>query len=212
MVGGKLSTGRWVPAVLLLAVVLAGCSGANPNTGTIDAATTETTREVANPPPEDTTAPESPQQSAPKTVSVSLPGLPIGGNSQLTDDPAVQCVSVGWSGPPAIPDGVTVTIGSNFTFHPAAAFTQTSANCPDGTPSCWPGTFRIGVDGGTCSLAVRTTGVATGDNPSVEVTGGTATCAPDAAALCDRFRDAVAAAQPQAIGLQQPPAPDTSSS
>jgi len=112
-------------------------------------------------PPTENTASNRPSRPGPAR-SASLPGLPVGGSAQKTNNPAVQCVFINWQqSAPAIPPDFTVSL-TGLILQPADAFTLLNAGC-GGVHACLNQGFRLTSDGSTCSLALKFTGQPTGE-------------------------------------------------
>jgi len=186
---------RSLAVVVLL--FLAGC-GAGQNTQTVAIATSAADDTAA--PATETTGNEPPQSPKPTKVSVSLPGLPVGGSAQATDDPAVQCVFVNWQqSAPAIPGNFAVSL-TGIRLEPADAFKALNAGC-GGVHACLDRGFRLTSDGATCSLALKFTGQPTGGNPTLSASAGTVTCPIEATVRCEAFATDVAHTDLQALDL-----------
>jgi hypothetical protein len=129
-------------AVAVLAVT-AGCS--TPAGPEAPAASTETSPPTTAPSTEPT-GPEIPR-TGDHEVSISIPELPIGGNS-IPDGAEGQCATASWLQPEVFPDGgVKVT---RIWIEPPDGF-RVGGGC-DGVRGCTSFTFRPG--GGQCSVAV----------------------------------------------------------
>ena len=109
------------------------------------------------------------------SVSVDLPGLPIGGDP-TTFSPAAPaaCVRVNWTAGTLL-DGVTVAIGA---FGVPEQFTVSTAPCSS-TP-CLGATLTSSSPG--CDVAVLWTGAAVESEASLSVTDAEVTCADES--LC----------------------------
>jgi hypothetical protein len=137
--------------------------------------------------------PEAPRPTGDGGVAISLPQLPIGGNS-IPDGAGRQCASASWLPDVFPPEGVTVT-GIRID-HPDGF--RVGGSC-GGAPSCASFTFRPGAGG--CSIAVTGTGTA----GASLLLAGRATCAPGRESSCREFRSAV---NPGLVPLIQPDEPD----
>lgn len=146
--------------------------------------------------------PEAPQTSEPDTgsaepdpetqdpnggtPSVSLPGLPIGGDTVLSDvDPSVSCTEVTWIAdePAEVPDGVAVTIDSVSLSQDY--FGLAEGGCESLGSPCVGYTFTAADNDAACAVAVTLVGVPDDpENESLSV-AGTATC--DTQELCDEL-------------------------
>ena len=189
---------KWC-APIFVVVLLVGCGTAADN-GT---ANDQTSSFNTSAPATETTGNESPQPTKATTVSLPLPGLPIGGNAEPTDaDATVQCAFVNWSGPPNVPAGMDVSV-TDVRINPSDAFVFVSAPCSGGKVSCRDRSFHLTSDGATCALAVKFTGQPTGDHPQLTFAAGKVTCAIEAADECRAFVTAVSNADPKSIQLRQ---------
>lgn len=162
--------------------------------------------------------PESPQTSEPGTgsaqpgpetpdpnggtPSVSLPGLPVGGDPQIsTEDPAVECAQVNWivdEGSGAeLDEGIAVTIDS-VTPSPEY-FGLADSGCTSLGPSCVGYAFDAANE--TCYVAVTLVGEAPEfpDEGEQLTASGSATCASQE--QCDAFAAAVAESEQIAASL-----------
>ena len=144
-------------ASILLLVGGAGCGG-----GSEDNSSSESSDnfDADAPEAEDPNAEEAPDQSGGEAVAVELPGLPIGGEPEVKSE-TLQCVDVGWSEPPDLPDWIGITV-TGVAFTPAEGFTQSSESCPGGAPPCLGGGFQLTGDA-RCYVAVAFTGQPTID-------------------------------------------------
>ena len=187
-------------ASVLLLLGAAGCGGgsgestSSDDSGSVDAEA---------PQAEDPDAQEAPDQSNPDAVAVELPGLPIGGSTVVVSD-TLQCVDVGWSEPPNLPDWIGITV-TGVAFTPPEDFTESSEPCPDATPSCLAEDFQLTGDT-RCHVAVAWTGGPTIDDyRSMTFSSGVISCPPDRVEQCNAFRDEVEREGPQSIGLDPAP-------
>ncbi len=117
-------------ASILLLLGGAGCGGGSEDNSSAESSDSF---DADAPEAEDPNAEEAPDESG-EAVAVELPGLPIGGNTEVVSD-TLQCVDVGWSEPPDLPDWIGITV-TGVTFTPAEGFTQSSESCPGGAPPC----------------------------------------------------------------------------
>ena len=183
-----------VLASLLLLLGGAACGGGSEggsstdDSGSVDAEAPEA---------EDPNAEEAPDGSGGDAVAVELPGLPIGGPTAVLSS-TLECVDVGWTEPPVLPDWIGITV-TGVTFTPAEAFTQSSKTCPGGAPACLGGAFQLTGDT-RCYVAVDIQG-----GPDVEgemsFSSGVINCPPDRVEECEEFRDAVEREGPEPIDL-----------
>jgi len=155
---------------------------------------------------EDPNAQEAPDEANPDAVAVELPGLPIGGPTQVVSD-NLQCVDVGWTEPPNLPDWIGITV-TGVTFSPEDAFAQSPEACEGGAPPCLSAGFQLTGDV-RCFVAVAFTG-----GQSVEgqmfFSSGVINCPPDRVEQCEAFRDDVESRGPEPIDLQAAPSGGTS--
>ena len=101
---------------------------------------------------EDPNAEEAPDKSGGDAVAVELPGLPIGGNTEVVSD-TLQCVDVGWTEPPDLPDWIGITV-TGVTFTPAEGFTAVVRDrAPAGLRRAWPRASSSPVTRGATSLS-----------------------------------------------------------
>jgi hypothetical protein len=187
-------------ASVLLLLGGAGCGG-----GSEENASNESSDsfDADAPDAEDPNAQEAPDESNPDAVAVELPGLPIGGTPVVLSD-TLQCVDVGWSEPPDLPDWIGITV-TGVTFTPAEDFTTSSETCPDGTPPCLGEGFQLTGDE-RCHVAVAFTGGPTiDDDRTMAFSSGTISCPPDRVEECEAFRDEVESEGSQFIGLDPAP-------
>ncbi len=204
--------GRRVAALLCALVVAASTAscGGNPEDGASDTAL-GTPQDVAQVPvEEDTTAPEAEEPGATEApvdtgnhpVAVELPGLPIGGDAIVVSD-TLQCVDVGWTEPPTLPDRVSIAV-TGVALTPSDGFALSDEPCEGGAQACLDGGFEL-ARGDRCYVAVTWTGPTLDSDRTLSFTSGRILCAPDHVARCTAFRDEVAAAGPQSIGLEPAP-------
>lgn len=88
--------------------------------------------------------------------SLSLPSLPVGGDSvPVEGSPGLQCASVSWivdpAGPAALRGGFSVTITGVATDPPD--FRLSRQTCVEGTPSCFGYTFSADSGNPACVVA-----------------------------------------------------------
>jgi len=199
---------RTVTAIVMALFTVSGCGSSSGSAGGSDGSGTTVAAEETSAPPTESSGNEPAQSAAPSTVSISLPGLPGGGNSQLLDnDKTIQCAFVGWAGP-QIPDNYQVTF-TDFVFKPDRAFAIVDNDCGGGHRSCQDAAFRLTSNNDTCVLAIKFTGRPTGDKPILGF-NGQVTCTIAEEQQCRSFAGAVAQNGPVTIALQ--PLADSSSS
>ncbi len=190
-------------AVMLCALLLpAGAAACGPSDDTQDTSGDTVVENTDAPEAEDTSATEEPEAPSNDPVAVELPGLPIGGNTVVVSD-TLQCVDVGWTTPPELPDWAAITV-TGVAFEPADGFAVSDEPCEGDTPPCLDGEVRI-TGSQRCYVAVTWTGPTLDADRTMTFTAGVLSCAPDQVAECEAFRDEVAAAGPQPIGLEPAP-------
>lgn len=194
-------------AALLGACLLIFVTGACGGSGSIETAGSDIAPEsedttAAPPETEDTEATEDPVTPDEQDVSVELPGLPIGGGPVSSTD-TYQCVDVGWTDPPVLPEWIGVKV-TGVAFLPEDAFALTDEPCDTGTPHCLEGEVLI-TNTQRCHLAVAWTDPTLQDPGELYFTGGTITCSAERAADCEQFRADVESAGPQSADLDPPP-------
>ncbi|MCA1783882.1 MAG: hypothetical protein LC679_17445 [Intrasporangiaceae bacterium] len=138
------------------------------------------------PAPENTGAIEEPQGGDAGGVSVSLPGLPIGGNASVDPvDPTWRCAIVNWTGtaePP--PHEVNLTL-TRLHVQPPSDYEVTDGGCNDLGPCL----DRVNVIGGDrrCAVGVRQVAFSADGEGALFVTAGSVACSPQDAAICEQF-------------------------
>lgn len=186
-------------SVLLLLGGAACGGGSEANTSTEPSDSLDT----GAPEQEDTDAEEEADNTGGDAVAVELPGLPIGGNAAVVSD-TLQCVDVGWTEPPDLPDWIGITV-TGVAFTPAEGFTQSSEPCPDGTPPCLAAGFQLTGDE-RCHVAVAWTGEPTFEaERTMTFSSGVINCPPDRVEECEAFRAEVESEGPQSIPLDPHP-------
>lgn len=200
---------------ILAATVFAasGCSKSGSNSKADSGATvldsTAGEPSTSEPATEATSVEAPPTNTGAKAVSVSLPGLPIGGNAVPSADGTAQCAQVAWSGPPSIPDGFSVALDT-IALTPKDAFVRNDSACGTDSPLCSDPTFRLSSTT-TCVVGVGWTGTPVRGDAYLSVDAGTVTCPTGQARACNDFAKAVASAGRQVIELSGPPeSPSTS--
>lgn len=191
----------------LLLLLGAGCGGTDSGTGTgagtgpVDDPTSAI--DPAPPATEDPDALEEADEPGQDAVALELPGLPVGGDSEVVSA-TLQCVDVGWSGPD-IPAGIRVGL-DGIAFMPADGFTASDAPCPGEAPRCVGEGFWITAALERCAQAVAWTGRPTIDEQRMLMyRGGTIACVPDRLDECRDFGEAVLANGPESIDLEPHP-------
>ena len=123
-----------------------------------------------------------------EAVSVTLPGLPVGGNHSV-ESSTLQCADVGWTTPPDLPAWAEIKV-TGIGFSPEESFELSSETCPGDAPACLSDDFRL--TGETrCTVAVAWTGEGSGtdEGGSLSITSGEIFCEPDRVADCNAFKD-----------------------
>ena len=150
---------------------------------------------------EDPNAQEAPDEANPDAVAVELPGLPIGGNTLVVSD-TLQCVDVGWSAPPVLPDWIGITV-TGVTFTPEGAFAESPETCEGGAPPCLSAGFQLTGDE-RCFVAVAFTGGQSVEG-QMSFSSGVINCPPERVEQCESFRDEVESEGSQSIDLEAAP-------
>jgi hypothetical protein len=160
----------------------------------------------------------TPEPTDTSKPSVSLPQLPVGGDSSFVDEEEdLQCANVSWivqEDAAQLRDGIRIAIdGFRLDVH---AFQITRSGCEDEGPTCVGYTFTSESGNPACSLAVRTRrplSVAP-ENPELGI-AGTIQCVDISLSTCQAFVEA-AQEEGDSIELQIPsvdtpetPSPDT---
>lgn len=154
-------------------------------------------------PATESTETEAADDSDNDAVAVELPGLPIGGNAIVVSD-TLQCVDVGWTSPPELPDWVAVRV-TGVDLQPADGFALSDEPCEGDAPPCLEGEVRI-TSTERCYVALTWVGPTLDSDRTLSFTSGEVICEPDRVDACNAFRDEVEAAGPQPIGLEPAPA------
>jgi hypothetical protein len=173
----------------LLALGASGCSGRTTN--------------------EDRSVAKQPEGSGAQDVAVELPGLPIAGTSVVLSD-TLQCVDVGWTDPPDLPDWLAVTV-TGVELRPKDGFALSSDPCPGGNPPCLDSSVRLTTTR-RCSVAVTWTGPTLHSDRLLFFTSGLIRCAPATVDECQAFRAEVEAAGPRSVELSPAPSEKASDS
>ena len=188
-------TTRWLVITVTTLLVATACAGAptrNSPEGSGSAASeagdapAATSDDFPEPPPEDTGATEEPQGGDAGVVSVSLPGLPIGGNASTDPvDPTWRCAVVNWTGtdePPPLEVNLTLT---TLEVEPPSDYEVADGGCDDLGPCL----DRVNVisAGGSCAVGVRQVATSADGQGALFVTAGSVACAPQDAAICEEF-------------------------
>lgn len=185
---------------LVLVLGAAACGGGS------EEAEPDTSSDFATEAPEteSTEGTEEAEQNGNEAVAVELPGLPIGGSSNVVSE-TLQCVDVSWSGPPDLPSGWGITV-TGIAFDPSGDFAQSGEPCPLDTPPCTASGVQITSDGG-CHVAVTWTAANT-DGGEMAFTRGVALCPPGQESACAGFRGEVETEGLQTISLEPSPVPE----
>lgn len=189
-----------VLASLLLLLGGAACGGGSEDSTSAD----QSDRlDAEAPDAEDPNAQEAPDEPGGEAVAVELPGLPIGGPTSVVSD-TLQCVDVGWTEPPVLPDWIGITV-TGVSFVPESDFTLSSEPCPGGTPPCLDEGFQLTGDA-RCHVAVAFTGGPTfEDERLMSFSSGVINCPPDRVEQCEAFRNEVESEGPRSIPLDPAP-------
>lgn len=186
-------TSRWPAIAVATLLVLTACAGAPTSDvpdepGPLVSAPTEvpsTDEGFPEPTPEDTEATEEPQSGA-GGVSVSLPGLPIGGDASVDlNDPTWRCVIVNWTGtadPP--PDEVNLTL-TELRVEPSSDYEVTDGGCTNRGPCLDRANVLSGES--RCAVGIRQVAFTGVDEGSLSVTAGSVACSPQDEAICEQF-------------------------
>ena len=187
-------TSRWLAVPVTALLVLTACAGTPTaevpqRSGSPESEAGEvpaTDEDFPEPTPENTAATEEPQGGDAGGVSVSLPGLPIGGDaSSDPDDPTWRCAIVNWTGTPEPPpDEVNLTL-ARLHVEPASDYEVSDGGCDDLGPCL----DRVDVisGGGRCAVGVRQVAFSTDGAGALSVTAGSVACLPQDTAICEQF-------------------------
>lgn len=194
-------TAQRLAGALCVVFLVAACGG-TPGADLDPAA--DPTFETGEPETERTTDPEPPVDTGDADpVAVELPGLPIGGNTLVVSD-TLQCVDVGWTAPPDLPDWLGIAV-TGVAFTPAEDFALSSEACPGEAASCLDPSFRLTLTGPRCVVAVTWTGPTLEDERLMSFSAGVLACPADRVPECESFRDQVATEGSQSIALDPAP-------
>ena len=184
-------------AALASILLLLGSTACGGGSGESTSSDSSDSLDADAPEVEDPNAQEAPDESDPDTVAVELPGLPIGGPTQVVSD-TLQCVDVGWTEPPVLPDWIGITV-TGVTFTPEWAFAESPETCEGGAPPCLSAGFQLTGDT-RCFVAVAFTG---GQSVAGEMSfsSGVINCPPDRVEECEAFREEVQSEGAQVISL-----------
>jgi hypothetical protein len=177
-------------ALAVSALLLVGCGSTAPDGSEGEAA--EEVTEFADPAEEDTGAADAPEDGD-VAASVELPGLPVGGNEVVFQEPSTQCASVNTTNFD-LPEGVRIAI-TRFDVPPE--FAVSSGACGSAPPCLSGHAFVAG--GSSCEVAVTWNGAVPGDGAALVAGAATATC--DTEALCGEVLAGIQGAAGGAIQL-----------
>jgi hypothetical protein len=189
-------------AAILLLLGSAACGGGSEESTSSDSSDSV---DADAPEAEDPNAQEAPDEADPDAVAVELPGLPIGGNTLVVSD-TLQCVDVGWTEPPVLPDWIGITV-TGVTFTPEGAFAESPETCEGGAPPCLSAGFQLTGDE-RCFVAVAFTGSQSVEG-QMSFSSGVINCPPERVEQCESFRDEVQSEGSQSIDLEAAPSGDT---
>ncbi len=195
----RLATALAAILLLLGSAACGGGSGESPSSDSSDSVDADA------PEAEDPNAQEAPDEANPDAVAVELPGLPIGGNTLVASD-TLQCVDVGWTEPPVLPDWIGITV-TGVTFTPEGAFAESPEPCEGGAPPCLSAGFQLTGDA-RCFVAVAFTGGQSVEG-QMSFSSGVINCPPERVEQCESFRDEVESEGPQSIDLEAAPSGGT---
>ncbi|TDD28256.1 hypothetical protein E1218_07620 [Kribbella turkmenica] len=156
---------RTAVAVVVLAVLVAGCQDTPDGNGTPSPTITETTGE---PSPEPTTLETTGTRI--DEPSIEIANAPIGGN--VEEDGVEQCAEVNWLGKNPIPGGTTISLGS-VRLSAQGVFELYQGSCPGDVRACADVRWQSG-DFKPCYVGARQ--VANGTEDVYLVIGMTAVC------------------------------------
>ena len=183
---------------LLLLPALAACG----DDGTQDITDDPVSESTDLPETEDTTATEQPDDPTDDVVAVELPGLPIGGSATVVSD-TLQCVDVGWSAPPELPDWIAITVTSA-DLQPRDGFALSQESCGGGTPPCLADGVQLTATQ-RCYVAVTFTGPTLESERTLSFPSGRLDCPADRVEECRAFLAEVALTGPKSIPLDPAP-------
>jgi len=197
---------RKLAAALVAILLLLGSAACGGDPGQSTSSESSDSLDADAPEVEDPNAQEAPDESTANSVAVELPGLPIGGPTQVVSD-TLQCVDVGWTEPPVLPDWIGITV-TGVTFTPGWAFAQSPEKCEGGAPPCLSAGFQLTGDT-RCFVAVAFTGSQSVEG-KMSFSSGVINCPPDRVQECESFRDKVESEGAQSIPLEAAPSGGTS--
>ncbi len=183
--------------VLLLGTAACGGDGGEESSSTDDSSEIQTEA----PEEESTEGTEEAEQGGNEAVAVDLPGLPVGGGSNVVSA-TLQCAEVSWSGPPALPEGWGIAV-SDVVFEPSSDFAESGEPCPLDSPPCTASGVLLTSSGG-CHVAVTWTQPNT-DGGEMGFGGGTLVCPPGQESVCAEFRGQVESEGADTIPLRPSP-------
>jgi hypothetical protein len=220
----SIRTSRWLAIPVTTLLALTACVGAptgdlpegSGSPGSEAGEVSATNGDFPDPTPENTGATEAPQGGDAGGVSVSLPGLPIGGNASVDPvDPTWRCAIVNWTGtaePP--PHEVNLTL-TRLHVEPPGDYEVIDGGCNDLGP-CLDRVNVISGENGRCAVGVRQVTFSANGEGALSVTAGSVACSPQDAAICAQFlaeldRINLAQSIEWSDALTEPPESDTSS-
>jgi hypothetical protein len=165
-------------------------------------------QQPAEPPPEVTstgspsmegTGPDAPGAKV-DGVSVSLPGVPVGGDAD-DESKMRQCVTASWLGGDPVPEGVSVVV-TGIRIVPGGVFDIAGSSC-GGIAGCAE-SFAFTADGESCSVPVEARAAV--EQPADLFMSGQARCAGRDAQRCN---DLPANVPEKSIDLTQPRGDET---
>lgn len=183
--------------VLLLGTAACGGDGSEESSSTDDSSEIQTDA----PEEESTEGTEEAEQGGNEAVAVELPGLPVGGGSNVVSA-TLQCAEVSWSGPPALPEGWGIAV-SDVVFEPSSDFAESGEPCPLDTPPCTASGVLLTSSGG-CHVAVTWTQPNT-DGGEMGFGSGTLVCPPGQESVCEDFKNEVTSEGADTIPLEPSP-------
>ena len=147
------------------------------------------------------------------TVSISLPGLPIGGGNAQTTNGNDECINLQWLGDISHP-GVVVKVTSMVVTGPFQVVSMAAAGCTE-SPACVPSQFSSANNGDDtdCFAGVEYTGPPITDPDSVAqgklALAGELICPGVGPSTCQRYRHQVQASGNSWVDIRFYGAPST---
>ncbi|MBK6872584.1 MAG: hypothetical protein IPG94_14800 [Kineosporiaceae bacterium] len=165
---------------------------------------------AAEPPPEGS-GPEAPQPTRAGEPVLSLPSLPMGGDSADGSDGPQQCVQVSWLSSRVPPPGLRVRI-TGHAFSPDGPFSVGGSACAGRSPLCLSGfAFTANeIDNGrkSCYIPVQASGSGDPGSSVTLILSGEMPCPPSQLAACRTFELEVGNSSSQ-VSLSVPYPPET---